>query len=62
MDYKVDIKNKMTDKNILSHAIKVYRGSRGIGALNFKFGTKRRYVVNFTHWPPVVYGRSSGTH
>jgi len=56
------MKDKMTGKNILSHAIKVYRGSQGIAPLNFKFGTKRRYVVNLTHWPPVVYGRSPGTH
>jgi hypothetical protein len=54
-------KNKMTGKNILSLAIKVHRGSRGIAPLNFKFGTQRRYVVNFTPWPPVTRGKSSGT-
>ena len=57
-----DIKDKMTGKNILSHAIKVYSGSKGIAPPNFKFGTKSRYVVNFTPWPPVTYGKNSGTH
>jgi hypothetical protein len=57
-----DIKSKMTGKNILSHAIKVHRGSRARAPLNLKFDTKRKYVANFTPWPPVTYRKSSGTH
>jgi hypothetical protein len=56
-----DIKDKMTGKNNLSRAIRVYRGSRGTAPPYFKFGTKSRYAVNFTGLPPVTYGKSSGT-
>jgi hypothetical protein len=37
-----DIKDKMKAKIILSHTIKVYRGSRGTAPHSLKFGTRRR--------------------
>ena len=41
--------------SVFRHAMKAYRGSRGIFPLNLSLGTTRRWVVNFT--PRPLYPR-----
>ena len=45
---KVEVKRK--GKAFKAHAMKAYRGRRGISPLILKIGTRRRREVNFTTW------------
>jgi len=44
-------RKKVKCKVVSGHAIKAYRGSRGIAPLFLKLDTRWRRVVNFTPWP-----------